>query len=269
MPDAVRDQATGLREMFEPAPGLSVLPMAAARPGTSFNSLTINIAAAHARLGQQVIVIDCQPRGIAHALGMRPLHDLAHLISGERQMQDVVVQTTEGFHILPAQRAIADFVKDPENATELFLGFRKLSSPFDIAVVAGHANEVAAIARDQDDLVFVTDPQAEALTATYAEIKRAHSEEGQYAFRVVINRVDDEHQGLAAFRRLAQAARKFLGVSIEYGGSVARDAAYVAADREQSSVFTVAAAGPAARRISQLVESMQAWRLGRYAPSEY
>jgi MinD-like ATPase involved in chromosome partitioning or flagellar assembly len=86
---------------------------------------------------------------------------------------------------------------------------------------------------------------------------------------VLVNRVDDERDGIAAFKRLAVTARKFLGVSIEYGGSVPRDAAFVAADRAQSSVYSVAAASNAAGRISQLVQSMQAWRLGRYAVNEY
>jgi len=269
MPDALRDQATGLREMFEPAPGLAVLPITAARQGTSFHSLVTNIAAGHARRGRQVIVIDCQARGVAHALGMRPHHDLAEMLSGECPLAEVAMATADGFHILPAQQGIADFVRNAGDTTELFLGFRRLSAPYDVAILAGGAQQVAALTQDQDDLVMVTDPEGEALTAAYADIKRAHAEHGQHGFRVVLSRVDDEQQGLAAFRRLAQTARRFLGVRVEYGGSVPRDAAFVTADRAQCSVYGVAAASAAAQRISQLVEAMQAWRLGRYALGEH
>lgn len=265
---ATRDQATGLREMFEPPPGLMVLPMAAARLGTGFHSLVNNIAACYARLGQRVIVIDTGAKGVAHALGLRVPHDLADLLSGTREFHDVAVPAAEGFHVLKAQKGITELAKLADDPAELYLGFRRLEEPFEIAILAGHVADVAAMTRSEDDLVFVTNPESEALTATYAGIKRAHVEHDQHAFRVLINRVDNPHEGIVAFKRLADTARKFLGVSIEYGGAVPRDAAFVAAERAQSSVFRVASTSDAATQISQLVQSMQAWRLGRYALSE-
>jgi flagellar biosynthesis protein FlhG len=268
MHDSARDQATGLREMFEPPPGLAVVPMASARRGMGFHSLVANIAACFARNGQRVIVIDTCNRGTASVLGLRMQHDLTQLLSGDRQFHDVAVQAAEGLYILKAQKGIPAFVEMSGDPAELFLGFRRLKEPFDVAILAGQVAEISAMTRSQDDLVFVTSPEDEALTATYAGIKRAHAEHSQNAFRVLVNRVDDEHDGIVAFKRLAETARKFLGVRIDYGGSVPRDAAFVAADRAQCSVYGVASASNAARQISQLVQSMQAWRLGRYALSE-
>lgn len=268
MLDTTRDQATGLREMFEPPPSLAVVPMTAARCGMGFHSLVTNIAAGYARLGQRVLVIDTGARGVAHVLGLRIQHDLASLLSGEHEFHDVAVQADVGLSVLKAQKGIPEFVEMSGDPAQLFLGFRRLEEPFDVAILAGHVREVAAMIRSGDDLVFVTNPEGKALAATYAEIKRAHAEHEQNAFRVLVNRVDDERDGIAAFKRLAVTARKFLGVSIEYGGSVPRDAAFVAADRAQSSVYSVAAASNAAGRISQLVQSMQVWRLGRYAVNE-
>jgi flagellar biosynthesis protein FlhG len=269
MLDGTMDQAAGLREMFEPPPGLAVISMATARNGAGFHSLVTNIAACFARLGQRVIVIDAGTKGTADVLGVRIKHDLANLLSGEYEFHDVVVQSAEGPYLLKARKGIAQFVNTAGDPVELFLGFRRLQEPFDVAILAGPGPEVAAMTRGQDDMVFVTNPEGDALTATYAEIKRAYIEHEQHAFRVLINRVDDERAGFAAFRRLAQTARRFLGVSIDYGGSIARDAAFVAADRAQCSVYSVASAGNAARQISQLVQSMQAWRLGRYALNEH
>jgi flagellar biosynthesis protein FlhG len=215
-----------------------------------------------------VIVIDASAKGVAHALGLRAPHDLSNLLSGEREFQDVAVHATEGFDVLKAQRGIPELAKMDGDPAELFLGFRRLEKPFDIAILAGHVADVAAMTQSEDDLIFVTSPEGDALTATYTGIKRAHVEHGQHAFRVLVNRVDDEHEGIVAFKRLADTARKFLGVSIEYGGSIPRDAAFVAAERAQSSVYRVESASTAATQISQLVQAMQAWRLGRYALSE-
>ena len=265
MRDGARDQAPGRRDMFEPPPGLAVVPMAAAQRGMGFHLLVTNIAACFARSGRRVIVIDACARGTAQLLGLRVPHDMASLLSGDRQFDDVAVRGVEGIYLLKAQNGIPAFVKMAGDPTELFLGFRRLKEPFDVAILAGHVAEICALTRRQDDVVFVTSPEAAALTATYAGIKRAHMEHSQSAFRILVNCVDDECDGIAAFRRLADTARKFLGVNIDYGGSVPRDAALVAAERAHCSVFGVAAAGDAAVRISRLVQSMQVWRLGRYA----
>ena len=254
--------------MFAQAPGISVVPIVAAKRGMGFRSLVTNFAAGYARLGHRVIVIDAGAAAAAQSLGLRAPRDLAALLSGEREFDDVAVRAADGFYILNAQKGLPEFVVASGDATELFLGFRRLAEPFDVAILAGKVGEIAALTPSQDDLIFVTHPDAEALTATYAEIKRAHAEHEQHAFRVLVNRVNDESEGLIAFKRLAQATRKFLGVSIEYGGSVPRDSAFTLADRAQCSVFNAAAAGKAAKQISQLVQSMQAWRLGRYAVNE-
>ena len=267
--ESAGDQAAGLREMFEPPPGLAVVPMAAARRGMGFRSIVTNIAAGYARLGQRVIIIDASTAGVAPALGLRMPHDLADLLSSEREFHDVAVKVAECLYVMKAQKGITEFIETAGDPGELFLGFRRLEEPFDVAILAGQVTEIAAMTRNEDDLVFVTNADSEALTATYAEIKRACAEHEQQAFRVLINRVDDEREGINAFKRLAETARRFLGVSIEYGGSVARDAAFVVADRAQSSIYSAASASDATRQISRLVQSMQAWRLGRYAPNEY
>jgi flagellar biosynthesis protein FlhG len=267
--EAAHDQATGLREMFEPPPGLAVIPMAATRRGLGFRSLVTNIAMAYIRAGQRVIVIDAGAADAAQSLGMRVPLDLANLLSGERDFADVAVQSAEGLYVMNAQKGIPAFVKTAGVPEELFLGLRRLEQPFDVAVLAGKVPEVATMTKNQDDIVFVTNADGDALTATYAEIKRAHTDFEQRAFRVLVNRVDDEREGIGAFKRLAETARKFLGVSIEYGGSVLRDAAFGAADRAQCSVFNAAEASNAARQMSQLVQSMQAWRLGRYTLNEH
>ncbi len=255
--------------MFEPPPGLAVVPMAAARRGMGFRSLVTNIAAGYARLGQRVVVIDAGASAVAPALGLRTPYDLADLLSGEREFQEVAVRAADSLYVVKAHKGIPEFVEMAGDPVELYLGFRRLEEPFDVAILAGHVAEIAAMTRNEDDLVFVTNPDREALTATYAEIKHAHTEHAQIAFRLVVNRVDDEREGIHAFKRLADTARRFLGVSIEYGGSVSRDAAFVVADRAQSSIYSVASTSDATRQVSQLVQSMQAWRLGRFAPNEF
>ncbi len=263
-----QDQATGLRELFEQPAGLAVLPVTSARRGMGYRALVSSMAVSLVRSGQRVIVLDTAAKGIAPAMGLRTPHDLSSLLSGEMAFEDVVIRSAEGLHFLKAQSGFADFTQSAGDAEQLFLGFRRLAEPFDTLILAGHGFEVASLVDHRDDLVFVTTSDGPSLTATYSEIKRARAERDHLAFRVVVNRVDSEDEGLAAFNRLADTARKFLGVGIEYGGSVTRDSAFVAADRAQCSVYRVAPESGAASQISKLVQYMQAWRIGRYALKE-
>lgn len=254
--------------MFEPPAGLAVVPMTAARSGMGFRSLVTNIAAGYARHGQRVIVIDAGTAGTGTALGLRTPNDLAQMLSGECEFDDVAVRAPDGLFVLNAHKGIPEFLQMSGDPSDLFLGFRRLEKPFDVAILAGHVSEVAAMTRQNDDLVLVTNADSNALTSTYAEIKRAHTEHGHHAFRVLINRVHDQHEATVAFKRLAATARRFLGVGIEYGGAVSRDTAFASADRAQCSVFGVNTRSSAAVQMSQLVKSMQAWRLGRYVLNE-
>lgn len=263
-----QDQATGLRELFEQPAGLAVLPVTSARRGMGYRSLVASIAVSLARTGQRVIVLDTAARGIAPSLGLRTPNDLSGLLAGELAFEDAVVKSAEGIYLLKAQSGIADFIQSAGDAEQLFLGFRRLAEPFDTLILAGHGFEMAALVDHHDDLVFVTTPDGPALTATYSEIKRARVERDHLAFRVVVNRVDGEEEGLAAFNRLAETSRKFLGVGIEYGGAITRDSAFVAADRAQCTVYRVAPESGAASQISKMVQYMQAWRIGRYALKE-
>ena len=266
--NAAIDQATGLREMFEPQSGLMVLPMVAARRNMGFRALVTNIAACHAGQGRRTLLVDATVAGVGGALGLRVPYELTQLQSGEREFDEVAVQASEKMFVLRAQRGLAALFDSPDGPNRFCLELRRPPQSFDVVLFAGPLDPVAAMAQDQDDLVFVTAADSDALTATYADIKRACGEYRQCAIRLLVNRVNDERDGMAAFQRLAETAHKFLGIDIEYGGAIVRDAGFVVADRAQCTVFDTAPAGAAAKKITRLVDSMQAWRLGRYVPNE-
>ena len=271
MPDARPDQATGLRELFERRPGLTVLPLASVRRGMGLATVAANIAAASARNGQRTIVLDGAGGSILRALGVRAGHDLSSVLRGECDWRDVAVEVRGSVYIVDAERALAGLANGALAAIELadlYAGFRRGEPALDLAIIAGPAPRIAAITPPHEEIVVVTNPDGAALRATYAELKRAHAEEGHTAFRVIVNRANDAAHGVAAFRRLADTTRKFVGIEIAHGGTLTRDRAFVAADRKQASIFDIASASAAAGQVTQIVRGMRAWRLGRHAESQ-
>ncbi|MBL8510781.1 MAG: hypothetical protein JNM52_03965 [Betaproteobacteria bacterium] len=262
--ETIHDQATGLREIFAES-GLMVLPMTAVRPGMGYRTMVVNVAASLVKAGQRVVVVDTGPAQIAESLGVQVDYELCDLLSGEREFHEVVGRSAEGIYVLKAALGIRGFIDAAGDISQLFFGFRRLAQPFDVVILAGAVAETAPMTREEDELVMVASNDSQALTATYAAIKQAHTEYGKTAFRILLNRVDDAEAGYAAHLRLADTARRFLGVHVEYAGAIPTDATFAAADRARRSVFSLEPAGEAGRSLELLAEAIPMWRVGRYS----
>src|SRR3954452_11119862 len=99
------DQATGLRRMFGRD---AVQVMSVAAGGSRAPTLvTLNLAAALARLGHRLLLVDLSMGEAAGAVGLRARYDLAHALDGDKPIGQVVLRCSDGFSILPASRGVA------------------------------------------------------------------------------------------------------------------------------------------------------------------
>ncbi|MGN6649810.1 MinD/ParA family ATP-binding protein [Trinickia sp.] len=221
MAKQVTDQAEGLRRLLSKS-GSRVVAVTGGPMGVGCTSTIVNLAAALAALGKDVLVID--ERLGTHSVsamlgGLRGAGSLRALMSGEIPLEQACARHELGFSVLAASREnCAGF-----SAAQLAM---LLSGPADVVLVDARLDRQGALsplAAQAHDVMIVTRVAASAITEAYACMKRLHFEHAIAQFRVLVNHVSSLADAQTTFENLAEVAARYLTVSIEDAGCVAAD----------------------------------------------
>ncbi len=102
---AAEDQAATLRRLFARRQA-RVLPVWVSPARDAQLALWLaKLAQAFAQAGERTLVIDAARVHVSAALGLRARHDLAHVLTGECTVTDVLLDAAPGLHVVPAARA--------------------------------------------------------------------------------------------------------------------------------------------------------------------
>ena len=121
MPDAVR-----------------VIAVASGKGGVGKTNVSVNLAAALALAGQRVMLMDAD-LGLANVdvlLGLEPSFDLQHVIAGEKNLDDIIIEGPLGIHVVPASSGIERMAEltSVEHGS-LISAFSELKQPIDVLLV--------------------------------------------------------------------------------------------------------------------------------------
>ena len=233
--------------------------------GIGKTAIAINLAAALAQRGRRTLLLDGD-LGLANAdvlLGIAPRYTLAHVLNGERNLDEVVASTPYGFDVIPAASGIAELAAlDATGHLGLVQAFSSLSSDIDTLVVdtaAGIAPGVLRLAQASQQVVIVVCDDPASITDAYALIKVLAREHGVDRFRILANMVRPELDGQHLFRTVSRVAGRFLDVILEYAGAIPDDPLLRRSIREQRPVFCAYPHSPAAQALKSLAASADNW----------
>src|SRR6478736_5263287 len=140
-------QAAGIRAAVRPDP-VQVIAVTGGKGGVGKTSVSVNLATAMAAAGKRVVLLDGD-LGLANAdvfLGLSPRYTLAHVLSGERTLDEVVITAPQGFLVVPAASGAADMANMGETEhLGLVQAFSTLAARVDVLIVdtaAGIAHSV-------------------------------------------------------------------------------------------------------------------------------
>ena len=217
----VTDQAEGLRRLLSKS-GSRVVAITGGPVGVGCTSTVVNLAAALAALGKDVLVIDERlGRNSVSAMlgGVQGAGSLRALMDGDVAFEQACARHELGFSVLAASR---------ENCAGYSAGqlSRLLSGPADVVLVDARLDRQGAlspISAQAHDVLIVTRVAASAITEAYACMKRLHFEHAIAQFRVLVNHVSSLADAHTTFENLAEVAARYLTVSIEDAGCVMAD----------------------------------------------
>ena len=226
--ERVIDQAEGLRRLLLRA-STRVITVAAARTGMGATSVVVNLAAALASEGMDVLVLDenLAHDNVGNTLALRPRYDLLNAVRREKTWREIVLQPRQGVRVLPVARAIQALPKLPAVEREYFLEcMAEASHGADVVLVDAAAREGGVISSNlapDQPLLLVLNATASAITESYALIKRMALQDGRRDFGMVVNKVRGADKAQAVFGNVAQVAHRHLQVRVDYLGYIPLD----------------------------------------------
>ena len=261
MVEPIHDQAEGLRRLLVQN-FLNVLTITSGGTGTGKTTTGISLAAALARSGKHVLVIDenTGTNNVSATLGISAHRDLLDVIRRDKTLDEVIIPGPGGFFILPAGRGMRVLGKlSAADQAHVISCFAQLAQPIDVILIdaaPGRSSQMLTLAHSIHEIVVVVSPEPASITAAYALIKHtcSHHQDKQH-FHVMVNKAGTETQAKMIFDNMADVARRHLSVPLDFMGFVPQDGKLCLGRRVTGAIPATASAAA----FSRIAESLADW----------
>ncbi|TWX72527.1 MinD/ParA family protein [Colwellia sp. C1TZA3] len=264
------DQASGLRKMQAPQ-YIKVIAVSGGKGGVGKTNVSLNTAISLAKLGKRVLVLDAD-LGLANVdvmLGLRVKRNLSHVLSGECELDDIIIQGPAGINIIPATSGTQSMVDlTPAEHAGLIRAFSDMQTKFDILIVdtaAGISDMVLSFCRASQDVLLVVCDEPTSITDCYALMKLLSRDHGLFKFKVVANMVRTPNEGKNLFAKLAKVTDRFLDVTLELVAVIPYDENIRKSVRKQQAIVEAYPNSPASISLQGLAKNIISWPVPKEA----
>jgi flagellar biosynthesis protein FlhG len=264
------DQASGLRKMQD-SQQIKVIAVSGGKGGVGKTNVSLNTAISLAKLGKRVLVLDAD-LGLANVdvmLGLRVKRNLSHVLSGECELDDIIIQGPAGINLIPATSGTQSMVDlTPSEHAGLIRAFSDMRTKFDVLIVdtaAGISDMVLSFCRASQDVLLVVCDEPTSITDCYALMKLLSRDHGIFKFKVVANMVRSPREGQQLFAKLSKVSDRFLDVALELVAVIPFDENIRKSVRKQQAIVEAYPDSPASIGFKSLAKNLMSWPIPQQA----
>lgn len=253
------DQAAGLRRiMAKPKPRIvSVLSASSAQAQPR---LITNLAASMANQANDVLVMHASAHTPEHDCELEHTPTLLDVISDTHTLAQAIKSTTNGYaSVKLMHKNLFKKPNDAHTASQLNLVFNQLAQQYDMVLVDTmlNADHVLPLHKlNESEIIIQLSRKPESITEAYSLIKQICNELGRRSFGIIVDDSTDD-QAQVVFGNIAQVAKRFMQIELEFFGAIPADSHLSRAAKLGRSVidaFPLATASTALKQIAQRLD---------------
>lgn len=253
-----------------PKKPVRIITVTSGKGGVGKSNLTLGLSLALAQLGRKVLVWDAD-LGLANIdvlLGLKTTATIHDLLSGRKELAEIIAEGPLGLKIMPAASGILELGELSEGQKQRLLSefdeYDALGGDLDYMLIdtaAGIGSNVIYFNLAAPERVVVLTNEPTSITDAYALIKVLYTRYQQKSFYILPNQVADAREAKNVFALLSSVADAHLHeVALHFLGFVPRDAAVTAAVRNQKPFLLAAPQCEAAKQVKAIAGRLEASR---------
>lgn len=261
---------SNMHKAQQPHP-VRVITVTSGKGGVGKTNVSANLAISLANQGKKVLVMDAD-LGLGNIdvlLGLHPKNTLESVISGERTLDEVMVDGPAGIKVIPAASGIKNMAELSTNQhAGIIQAFSQVDQDIDVLIIdtaAGIADSVVSFACAAQEVLVVVCDEPASITDAYALIKLLHKEYGLFRFRVLTNMVKNVQAGREVYDKLVKVTDRFLDVALEFTGAIPYDETVLKAIRKQRAVVEAFPRSQSSTAYKRIAEKTIRWPIPKTA----
>ena len=257
-----KNSTIGTTKTRKGASNMRVIAITSGKGGVGKTNIVANLGYSLSELGKKVLVFDAD-LGLGNLdvlFGIAPKYNLSHVISGEKGINDILVEGPGNIKILPASSGIQEITSlTIKQKSQLLNELELLIEPYDVLLIdtaAGISSNVMYFNVSAHEIMVVVTPEPTSITDAYALMKVLSVKYSEKHFKLMVNWVSNTEEAKRVFRQLSLVSERFLDIYIEYFGCILFDKNITKCVRIQKIVSEMYPESQASRCFVELAEKM-------------
>lgn len=257
---------------------MKIISVTSGKGGVGKTTVTANLAFALAEKGHKVLVLDGD-LGMANVdifFNSRSAYNISHVLSGEKEISEIMVEVSEGIHLIPGGTGIYELNKLNHFQRRFLIDSAKeMHHHFDYMIIdtaPGISDNVLFLNSCADQVIVVLTADPASFADSYALIKVLNQKYKVKSFSLLMNNVKDEKEAVNLFQKFFDVVSRFLFVRLDYLSFLPTDFSIRKAVQNQRLIMRQDSEGVVAelfRDMCEQIERKQSLRKGHAQMSDF